>query len=184
MVEKANGTLVGILKMLAADKPSSWDDYLTCAAMAYRVTSHTTSSAPRLSAPIPPKANKVNYSKNVLELTRRIAALQDKAFKNLVNSHVQSFLRDQDALLPLPQLEVGDQVLMYREHLSRKPNKLQSLWTEPHEVLEKTGMGVYTLKDLVHGNILNRVHAKYLKRAPMDEHLTEVGLASPIHMDN
>ncbi|KAJ9073814.1 hypothetical protein DSO57_1012562 [Entomophthora muscae] len=96
----------------------------------------------------------MNYSKDVLELTRHIASLQDKAFKNLVYSCVQSFLRDQDALMPLPQLEVGDQVLI--------------LWAEPHEVLEKTGMDVYTLKDLMHGNILNRVHAKYLKRATMD----------------
>ncbi|KAJ9075436.1 hypothetical protein DSO57_1036177 [Entomophthora muscae] len=111
----------GILKKLAADKPSSWDDYLTCAAISYRVTSHTVNkeshfkllygrqaALPGYLVPIPPKTNKVNYSKDVLELTRRIAALQDKAFKNLVNSHVQSLLRDQDALLPLPQLEVGD----------------------------------------------------------------------------
>ncbi|KAJ9090288.1 hypothetical protein DSO57_1004193 [Entomophthora muscae] len=165
--------------------------------MDYRVTSHTVTkespfkllygiqaALPGYLVPIPPKANEVNYSKDVLELTRCIAALQDKAFKNLVNSCVQSFLRDQDAFLPLPQLEVGEQVLMYREHLGRKPNKLQSLWTEPHEVLEKTGMDVYTLKDLVHGNILNRVHAKYLKRAPMDEQPTEVSLSSPIHRDN
>ncbi|KAJ9058416.1 hypothetical protein DSO57_1012444 [Entomophthora muscae] len=62
---------------------------------------------------------------------------------------------------------------MYREHLGRKPNKLQTLWTEPHEVLEKTGMDVYTLKDLVHENVFNRVHAKYLKRAPMNEQPTE-----------
>ncbi|KAJ9084837.1 hypothetical protein DSO57_1020016 [Entomophthora muscae] len=107
-----------------------------------------------------------------------------QGFKNLVNSRIQSFLRDQDALLPLPQLEVGDQVLMYRVRLGSKPNKLQSLWTEPHEVLEKTGMDVYTLKDLVHGNILNRVHAKYLKRTHLDEQPNEVGLASPIHRDN
>ncbi|KAJ9049998.1 hypothetical protein DSO57_1018726 [Entomophthora muscae] len=83
--------------------------------MANRVTSHTVTkespfnllygrqaALPGYLVPIPPKANKVNYSKDVLELTRRIAALQDKAFKNLVNSCVQSFLRDQDALLPLP----------------------------------------------------------------------------------
>ncbi|KAJ9089865.1 hypothetical protein DSO57_1008546, partial [Entomophthora muscae] len=102
------------------------------------------------------QANKVNYSKDVFELTRHIAALHNKAFKNLVNSCVQSFLRNQDALLPLPQFEVGDQVLMYRERLGCKSNKIQNLWTEPHEVLEKTGIYIYTLKDLVHGNILNR----------------------------
>ncbi|KAJ9050345.1 hypothetical protein DSO57_1015170 [Entomophthora muscae] len=88
MVEQANGILVGILKKLAADKPSSWDEYLTCAVMAYRVTSQTVTkessfkllyvrqaALPGYLVPIPPKANEVNYSKDVLELTRRIAAL-------------------------------------------------------------------------------------------------------------
>ncbi|KAJ9074705.1 hypothetical protein DSO57_1003761 [Entomophthora muscae] len=82
MVKQANGTLVGILKKLAADKPSSWDDYLTFSVMAYRVTSHTVTKEslfkllygrqavlPGYLVPIPPKANKGNYSKDVLELT-------------------------------------------------------------------------------------------------------------------
>ncbi|KAJ9057917.1 hypothetical protein DSO57_1017918 [Entomophthora muscae] len=123
MIKRANGTLVSILKKLEVDKPSSWDDYLTCAVMACRITSHTSpfkllygrqATLPGYLVPIPIKANKVNYSKDILELTRCIAALQDKSFKNLVNSHLQSYLRDQDALLPLPQLEVSDQVLMNR----------------------------------------------------------------------
>ncbi|KAJ9053419.1 hypothetical protein DSO57_1024378 [Entomophthora muscae] len=99
MVEQANSTLVGILKKLAADKPSSWDYYLTCAVMAYKITSYT--------------ADKINYPKDVFELIRCIAALQDKAFNSLINFCVLSFLRDQDALLSLPQLEVGGQNLMY-----------------------------------------------------------------------
>ncbi|KAJ9074178.1 hypothetical protein DSO57_1008992 [Entomophthora muscae] len=76
---------------------------------------------------MPSKVDKMNYPKDVIELTVCVAALWDKSFKNLVNSHVQSFFRKQDALLPLPQLKVVDQVLMYIEHLGKKPNKLQSL---------------------------------------------------------
>lgn len=117
----------------------------------------------------------VNYQKEVLKLTGEISSLQDQAFKNLTSSRIQHFLRDQDALLPLPSYEPGDQVLVCKGRLGKSPNKMDTLWTEPHEVLSKTGIDVYTLKDLQHGHILNRVHAKFLKAAPLgDRNLKEV----------
>lgn len=49
MFERVNGILVKIVKKLAVDKPYSWDEYLPCAVMAYRVTNQSATRLARLS---------------------------------------------------------------------------------------------------------------------------------------
>ena len=43
-------------------------------------------------------------------------------------------------------------------------NKLSTLWNRPMEVIEKTGEFNYTLKDVSTGQLVNRVHAKYIQQ--------------------
>ena len=149
--------------------------------MAYQITSHSVNKVSpfkllygrqaalpgylaRLSLPL-----SIDYHTNLLGLTQTIMSLQDQAFQNLASSCINSFVWDQDKLPPFQSFQIGDKVLMFRERLGQKPNKLQSLWIDPCEVIGQVGQEVYTLKDLLYWHIINRVHAKYLKLAPDSE---------------
>ena len=43
-------------------------------------------------------------------------------------------------------------------------NKLTTLWTSTIEILEKNSPKFFMLKNLKNGQLINRVHAKYIRK--------------------
>ena len=51
----------------------------------------------------------------------------------------------------------------YNQGYGRK-DKLLSLWTGPMLVIEKTGPDTYTLKNIENSQLVNCVHAKFMRQ--------------------
>jgi transposase InsO family protein len=127
MVERANGTLVKIIKRLAAKEPSDWDEYLVSALIAYRVSVHSTTKIspfrmlyghepglPLTLASINMENNAPrSYEAHLFKLTHKIMEIQTKAFHSLANTSIDRFKYFTAQRKPLEQYNIGDKVFLY-----------------------------------------------------------------------
>ena len=90
--------------------------------------------------------------------------LQTEAYSNIL---LQKTKDHDKAILsghPLGSFSVGEQVMFYHNRKFRRIKKLFTLWNRPMDIIEKTKEFNYTLKDIFTGQLLNRVHAKYIQQ--------------------
>ena len=92
-----------------------------------------------------------------------IALLAD-AYENIFSKKLKAFERATNDRTPLKTFEAGETVMFYSNRGYGRKHKLATLWTGPMEILEKNGPDSYMLKDLSNGQIVNRVHAKYIRK--------------------
>ena len=176
MVERVNGTLVSILRKIAAAKPSSWSAVLPAAVFAYNIAQHSATGAspfqllfgrhPALppilysvSKPVP----EATYEQYLSTLTDTLIRLQAAAFTNVAHNKQLAYNRAQANLPPLPSFEVGESVSFCDTHGAGRANKLASIWSGPFTIIEKTSTDAYTIKCNSTGRLINRVHAKFLR---------------------
>ena len=72
--------------------------------------------------------------------------------------------KDTHSRHPLGSFTIGEQVMFYHNQGFGRINKLSTLWNRPMEVIKKTGEFNYTLKDTSTKQLVNRVHAKYIRK--------------------
>ena len=156
-------------------KNSDWTSYLSTVAFAYNITKHSSTGYSPFellygcTAALPPVlysrmdlSSSTSYEKYLENLICNIIEMQAKAF---TSSYEKKILRAQKAShnTPFPQYKDGDIVLFQHTHGTGQASKLDALWSGPFEILEKTSTDVYTLKHRQNFDIVNRVHAKFLK---------------------
>ena len=174
-VERANSTLVSVLRKLASRDTGNWDTYLPAALFAYRLSIHritkqspfamlygreaTTPSLvfPALSA----QDAAVDPDKHVQELAGKIIELQTLAYNATLRTKTME-LTPTSSRSPVPEFKIGDLVLYYQNRVGGRAHKLDSLWIGPFEVTFRRGPE-YSIKLLSSGRPLSRIHAKFLK---------------------
>lgn len=177
MVERVNGTLVGILRKLAAGRPGEWSTFLPSAIFAYNIAHHSaTGRSPFMllygrQPALPPvlyscvgenkDSDVTSYLNN---LTNTLIKLQSEAYSVSLAQKICLHERENQCHAPLPDFEVGEKVLYYDQHGFGRRNKLEFIWTGPFEVIAKTSYDAYTLKNLADGRVANCVFAKFLRK--------------------
>ena len=176
VVERANGTLVNILRKLADNKTSEWGLFLHAAIFAYNISFHTgTRHSPfhlmygRHPA-IPPvlfsamgNPSTLTYNDYLEKLSDTLIKLQAEALTEIITNRRAGKEADDKKRKPLEEFKVGSMVFYHDVHTPKRKAKLDSLWEGPFEIIEKTGQDAYTIKSTNEGQILNRVHGRFLK---------------------
>ena len=135
-VERVNGTLVKLLKKLAVDQPSCWDEYLSAATFAYRISTHRAIQMSPFKALYGRDATLPSSVALQLPMDNSIDLKQ--AFNQLVIVHQQaldalyrtkeSYQKDSESRNPLPSYDTGDEVLVYQSQDSQMSGKLTPSW--------------------------------------------------------
>lgn len=175
LVERFNGTLKGMLKRLATDRPKDWDRYINAALFAYR-------EAPQESLGFSPfellyarpvrgpmtilrelwtnniedEEVKTTYQ-YVVDLREKMEAVIDIAHQNLKSASAKQKAHF-DKSAKQRSFQIGDKVLLL---LPTKNNKLQLKWQGPFVVIDKKHTNNYKV-DL--GKTQRTYHINMLKR--------------------
>lgn len=175
-VERFNGLLGLILTKYLLGKPTKlWDQYLSQALFACRIRTHSTSKYspfyllygrhPNLpSDDNPPKPIEVPVTDNHHE--ERIARLVTARTQanELAYERAMNHAKIRDKLVKLTPFKPGDWVLVRHE----SPQKFESRWFGPYQVLKRQPLGTYELTDpkdrplrnLINGQRLVKAHIK------------------------
>ena len=103
----------------------------------------------------------VDYLKQLVEI---LVKIQTEYYSNIYEVKLKGFNRAVKDRRPLEEFDVGQIVMFYSNRGYGRKSKLTTLWSGPFEVIEKTGQNCYTLKDANNGQLVNKVHAKYMRR--------------------
>ena len=174
-VERVNATLEKILRKLVVDKPSDWNNHLQSAVFAYNISYHSSTkhnplqllygrqpALPPLLYTLIQDSNTLSYYNYLRKLCNTLVNLQTEAYSNLLLRKTKAHEKATLSRHPLGSFLVGEQVMFYHNRGFGRINKLSTLWNGPMEIIEKTGEFNYTLKDISTGQLVNRLHAKYV----------------------
>ena len=175
LVERFNGTLKGILKRLASERPKDWDRYINAALFAYReapqeslgfspfellyarpVRGPMTILRELWTKEIGDEEVKTTYQ-YVVDLREKMEQMVELAHQNLKSSAAR-YKKYFDVNTKQRSFSSGDKVLLL---LPSKQNKLEVKWQGPFEVVMKKGENNYvvdigTSKKTYHANLLKR----------------------------
>ncbi|KAJ9058304.1 hypothetical protein DSO57_1013789 [Entomophthora muscae] len=65
---------------------------------------------------------------------------------------------------PLQEFQVDGWVLFHNTHGFGRAHKLATLWIDPFEVISWTSTDAYTIKEIKDRQMVNHVHAKFLRK--------------------
>jgi hypothetical protein len=173
-VESLNGLIGSMLTKYLLGKPTKmWDLYLDQALFACRVRTHsTTQTSPYqlVYGQHPHLAGDDNYPLDIdtpiVDHEPRIEAMQS-ARQEASRATYERALREKtmhDRGVQLHRIDVGEWVLVRHE----TPQKFESKWFGPYQVVDKMMLGTYRLQDpngrelatLVHGNRLTKANIR------------------------
>ena len=172
-VERFNGLLGLILTKYLLNKPTKlWDQYLSQALFACRIRTHSTNKYspfyllygrhPNLpSDDNPPKPIEVpvtneHHEQRIEELITARTQANELAYQRAVNS-----AKVRDSLVKLTPFEPGDWVLVRHE----SPQKFESRWFGPYQILERQPLGTYKLIDPQDRPLKNLINGQRLVKA-------------------
>lgn len=172
-VERFNGLLGLILTKYLLNKPTKlWDQYLPQALFACRIRTHSTNKYspfyllygrhPNLPTDDnPPKPIEVpvtdeQHEQRIEKLITARTQANELAYERAVNS-----AKVRDLLVKLTPFEPGDWVLVRHE----SPQKFESRWFGPYQVLERQPLGTYRLIDPQDRPLKNLINGQRLVKA-------------------
>ena len=97
------------------------------------------------------------------KLTSTLIKLHKNAFQSseYICDTAHSQLKYGD--IPYHLFKINDSVLYLIYHSGTWQVKLDALWCGPFTIIDKVGVDTYSIKDQKSGDIVNCVHAKFLK---------------------
>ena len=173
-VERLNGILEGMISKMLFGKPTKlWDLYLDTPLFASRIRTNTTTNTspfyllygqhPHLHGDphhaLPTDAPAADHQERI----RTMSSARQEATRATYERALQD-RRIRDDIVTPHTLEEGDWVLVRHE----KPQKLESKWFGPYQIVQKKLLGTYRLQDpngrelqaLVHGNRLLKANIR------------------------
>lgn len=182
IVERVNGTLTNILRKLTSQQPSAWSMFVPAAVFAYNISVHSATKFTPFQllyghqAAIPPVLYSTlenpadcTHEQYAARLADTLIKLQSMAFANTMNSKIKALSQAGARRRHITNFTVGDMVAFCNTHGLGRSNKLSAIWIGPFEVIEKTSSDAYSIKDVKSGSIINRVHAKFLRKFFQEE---------------
>lgn len=174
-VERANGTLVSILRRMASSDPLHWPMYLDGALLAYRISYHRiikmspfkalygrepvipSSVLPILSS-VSPESPEAGMRLIANELFRLQASAAD-ALRDTTSREAE---RANASRPDLPVFKPGDRVLFYHHRPGGRSHKLSTNWSGPYCVVHRRYQE-YSIVSEATGIVINRVHGRFLR---------------------
>lgn len=175
-VERVNQTIANILQKTADQNISMWPLYLPSVMFAYNISIYSNTGKlpfellygqkpallPILYAQIVDQ-DCLTPSEYLKRLTNLLIKLHTEAYISSHNLKTQAFDTLNDDRKAVTDFKIDDVVLYLNQPNGYCPSKLSSFWHRPFIIIEKTGYNAFTIKNLESGNIINRVHGKFLK---------------------
>ena len=106
----------------------------------------------------------LSHLQNTYSLVQTLIKIHTQAFVESFNKRDQAQSKDNTKQCDIQKFAVDDQVLFHNPLDNPRKNKLSTIWDGPFTIIEPNGQDSYTIKHLEIGAVVNRVHAKFLKK--------------------
>ena len=209
LVERANGTIVKILKPMVEDNPSIWDTMLPMAVFAYNTGYHRTikESPYFLLFHTDPQVPYDNIFKecrpwyDIDDYKSQMAAIANRVFNRVqegLEEMKREIIKGQTDRAKLKEVRVGNRVYVKRIMKTGVTQKLQALYMGPYRVINKVSDVIVKLKNIknhkeltIHTDRIKVIHeddvsnnlSKNARRAyPIHENQVEKEITQESHM--